>query len=607
MMGWKSYGQTFRWCYEASLGQFRYEDFFGTPYEGAGILLLSVYMLLCAVIMVNFMIAILSHTFEEQQDKAQLNKYLDMGHDIVNMTYTPALDIPPCGPRPVNLIFLILNAFFGFVKMIASNFVEKKNLIHIEKFHFNIHVVIYWITGNLLFLVALLMMHIMIVIPIFIVFSMMLSPLSFCGFLCAVIKGDLVRSWRDAKRDHHPQTWYEKILLVMSCFTGQQLLILSGPFIICSSGFVYLAFYIISEYSWSTPVFKELTLMEDFMVWSVFDVVQEHHELFVHLIFDNFVVLLFLGFLYEIWWALHSSGHFISPLAEGWSRLLTLAEENFKLRHVYNVVGVHLCGAPGSKQGTCSVMRDKIALSRLKMGRAGLWEYGADIKLKKQKRLENQFEQNEIELPNGNLVKELNYFMGYLVDDPLIPSLLPSAFEALFNNNDIKVRSYKAIAASISLDDWYWFASSLVCCSKNGDHTFTFSDRAKLLHSDGEILFPRQRMRLATHPYLSQFVMIHKKVIYYEKVEGCQIFIEDWIWALYNRALHTSMINVKFLVDFLTVYAEKQFEKETLQGYKKKCTHENDMVDTDSENGTHRQTSARLFHLLPFVPQAPEH
>lgn len=104
------------WLFNASLGDFHFDEFKHSEFRLAGVAMLLLFLIVCTVTLLNFMIAILSATFEDQQNSSRKLYILDLGVDALEKPYRPNLALPPWMPRPLNILNMLVYTLFAITK-----------------------------------------------------------------------------------------------------------------------------------------------------------------------------------------------------------------------------------------------------------------------------------------------------------------------------------------------------------------------------------------------------------------------------------------------------------------------------------------------------------
>jgi len=562
----------FLWLFHAVLGDFRYTDMHGSKFEVPGIVLLTVFLLVSSIILLNFMIAILSGTYERHEENSRRLYLLDLGKDALTLAYHPSMSAGtalPTLPRPANLVNIALRAIFVVAHLVVGILfccckgtgVHSDVKTYLHRIHFQLQLLVYFIFGNLV-MVAFTMLCRLWVLFFFIVGTLLISPFS-CGcFLVNLGNGSLWTQWAQFSEEKRfldgPNMWvstFIHILAFIKSLRFNQIVMLSGP---ATMTYLIVVSFLTDELSvipgadWALDTIDVMTKeLSGIMSQEVHGLLVVERKLW-SLVLHGAVVAFIAAFLWEL---VHPFmiclGGIESSFMLGWFGMLSEAKEHYK--------------CPASKktdeaeQVQCA-LRKMLSRSRSHHVLSELCEVSADAAETATYLDEDVREYLDCVLKGedcGDATRPafldmhncLAMFVAYPHhSQPLIRQAvmfiynIDEAGVPLPGEAPVDFACHRSMAMYISLEDWYWVVDSLAKCMLNNWQQLRMSPRPNYVNMD-----ELSKERLRQHPLVGLYCIPLED-------GALGVFFEDFFWALYQGSFFERYCRIDVLVDELWDY-----------------------------------------------------
>lgn len=597
------------WLFKASLGDFQFQRFKGSQFEGPGTVLLVVYLITCAVILMNFMIAILTETYERHVGQEKLNYFMDVGSNALRKPYHPCVEEPPWMPRPINLLNLVINLTRDGLNWLASalGLLRTRRSIDLAAFHLQIFV--YWVSGNLLIAISLVIFQVLVVLPVTILLGMFLSPVSAGCFLVNLFNGEFYNRWRklEDELDKYAKSknisMFDKLRRYAKSLTWAQEFVHTGPIIWATFFLSYWLFHVLRFVPGSEVFFDAMSYSESLVVWAVIGKWQSlgSQHMWDRLWCHTFWLIMFVGLLAEIRWLFKPYKFYKeSVIIHGWKQVVAQAIANSDgMWDISCLVMPTLSKQQTDEWGATAQAprspRNYVPLNRREenthcppreVSSDGVFISNINPLTQELRDLcigGNELEgtnaatviTNNIQRPRLRhqsltgvnlddrdtkllgmqqleyLVLNASFFLEIITIEPGVRCLLPEMIASIYDEKEpVETHVHDPIGLYISLEDWYWIACSLVWCQRMGKEQFELIPPH--VHSP---MTSHHRVLLTAHPQLG---------LYCFAIDGDTtkqgVFFEDYFWAVWDGSAHKRHIQCADLLEHVAVCARQLVE-----------------------------------------------
>lgn len=209
------------WLFDAALGSFHFEDVSNTKYPACGTFLLIAFLMVVTIILLNFLIAILTKTYEDHVQDSKRLFLLDIASDALELPFQPDIQRLPMMPRPANLVniavFLALHLLKVIILMVLNLlpsccFCQRPShptdpraaaiceaMAWWERAHIRAQLTVALIFGNFL-VVILNSLLTLALLPLVSLATLFLSPFLSCCCLANMLNGSLCLEWARARK-----------------------------------------------------------------------------------------------------------------------------------------------------------------------------------------------------------------------------------------------------------------------------------------------------------------------------------------------------------------------------------------------------------------------
>jgi len=565
----------FLWLFHAVLGDFRYTDMHGSQYEAPGIILLTVFLLVSSIILLNFMIAILSGTYDRHEQDSKRLYLLDLGKDALTLSYHPSMrsgTALPILPRPANLLNVALRACFGGLNILLSIVscccgapALAGIVAQLDRIHFKLHLFLYFALGNLV-MVAFTMMCRLWMTFFCIVGTILFSPFTLGCFLVNVCNGSLIAQWtqfsergrlENTKMPGVGMTLSIHLLAFCKSLRFNQLVMLSGPLVAL---YLFIVKSLTSELQLIPgadvcletidAVFDEMSLVTSPILHDQF----LEHRRFFSMALHATVLALMGAVTFEVFQAVFIfCGGKNSRFIDGWSVLVAQAAEHY------------MC--PPSKrndadQNVTATLRKMLSRSRsyhvLQMSDCDACDGPEPAS-----NLDEDVETYMLALIRGEDLStcdaprprflDMHNCLAMLVafldqSRPLIRQAIMKIYNVgddalpLSDEGPFEVAIHRSMAMYISLEDWYWVVDSIANCMLKNERTLVLTTRDHYANMD-----ELSKERLKKHPLVGLYCLPLED-------DSLGVLFEDFFWALYQGSFFERYCRVDVLIDELWKY-----------------------------------------------------
>eukprot|EP00928_Gymnodinium_smaydae_P043855 TRINITY_DN29309_c0_g1_i3.p1 TRINITY_DN29309_c0_g1~~TRINITY_DN29309_c0_g1_i3.p1 ORF type:complete len:872 (-),score=87.76 TRINITY_DN29309_c0_g1_i3:78-2693(-) len=554
---------TLLWLFNASLGDFHFEVFDGTHHALAGCLLLVVYSFVSAVILMNFMIAILSGIYEQHCSDSQTRFAVDMGLDTIDKSYLPAAGELPWLPRPMNLVTmlvrLVLIDIAGLtLRLVCGPSRFKHRMRELRVLHIKVQLACHWLFGNVVIFCTVEIFR-LVLLPVVVLALMVFSPISSIVFCVNLLNGEVMKIYRRAASSSNGshQSFRERVKHFDSVLTPAQRTCCLGVLIGVVATIVCAISYVISL------CFQSVGFLDDDDFNSLFQRLLGPASANIMLpwpardLLATYCILVWVGALVELlrWRLFRQAGE--KPWWTGFSVLLTQAMQAEFFAHPD---GTSPAAVEFPEEMTAllterprHVLRARTAVERATHfpsdGAATESDYeGTDRRLRQAlaRGRQPKLADNVRSLTAGVLsrpcddVKNMNVSMFLtLLLDVAIESrpLIPQALDAIRKNEEISLFKFGRYAVYITLDDFYRVACSLIRGLHRSDSCFRLLPTVEVPALDVQ-----RRRRLLHHSVFGLYCIED------DSTEEVGVFFEDYFWALWTSSLLERSIHIKELL-----------------------------------------------------------
>lgn len=541
----RSIGHTFLWLFDASLGNFDFAAVEHSMYAEWGVILLVAWLVCANVVLLNFLVAILSRTFEEHSQDSRELHFMDMAEEALTCMHVNDPWTVPWLPRPANLVNLVILWVFRTIAFFCRVVVRGRTDACAAA-HLRTQLYVRWLLGNVFVVGGYLALR-LILMPIVALAAVLVSPILASCCVVNVLNGNVAQEWSEAmqQKDAHKgyndnrSNFMRRLRTFSGNLTPMQSWVLMAPVILVFLACLYFFHSFVSSLKRRRfePWWGFLVALEQKAPpWWL-----EHRES-MHAIIDAVLCLTLVTAIAQL---RILGGLFDGTVCNGIRSLQIGAGVSDAFNPEAHTRMVQLEDLQSDEEDADS--------SRAQNGMAAEWATH-DVKdwYRKPELSQGTTYANfgllatssSPELDADTSCKKtvvplrLPTFMKYFLEPPPgMQELICMAIDLIYTEG--LHHSFQEMALCMKMEDWFWIACSLIWCIQEqaDDEGWEF----RLMEREHASLKPSMRSQFVSHPQLGLYIT--------DLGEGrSDVFFEDFFWAVYHGHFSWRRISIEALL-----------------------------------------------------------
>lgn len=554
------------WLFNASLGDFHFEALEASRYRLTAVAIFLLYLIVCMVTLLNFMIAILSSTFENYRSSSLELSILDLAVDSLEKPYQSNLAQPPWMPRPINLLNMATFTIFSIIK--APLRLDSPWVPTLDALRWEVHMCVMWLFGNLLMAFIVLLCRL---VALFFLVSLLIvtSPVTTLVCLANVLNGEVSFAYgvyyRARTQSRTPQC-SDHLWVVgdyLQSLRWEQMLCCAAPGVLILACMIYamltwfedseLPRYLLISHEW----------MDDTLIHYFSGHTLERKPLWFQVVLHTQWFIFSLGAVWTIKEFLapitlrfflscdrDRSNDVVSPIQAGWRNLRRRAEA------MYQCQSDQTAYQPATRTRSLDATtgtntQEESNWSDIEPTKSTVLAGGLRSSVRRPKgRSRNGTDylgmDSEIVDDGGFVIMNISAMLEELLAPGQTQNLLLQALDIIYEGEQVQLYSFNFFAYYMCLDDWLWIACSVLWTERRNRTQLDLipAERRRRLS-------PHQRQMLVGHPVFGNYLFEPHG----PGLPEHGFFFEDWIQAACDGTMHQRHIRTIEILDHLDEYA----------------------------------------------------